>query len=216
MNSKVAYIPTYWGHSKNSSWAAVKAELGNTVPVAVAGFNEPDVASQANMDPATAAYSFYKNIDLAYGRRGANTITPAIAWNIDGWLVPFMNKCKSLGCEIDAIGLHIYLDLNGDVDAAVAEIKSRVNKVYNKTGKPIVLSELGLTSKGGGSSAQIADFVAKASAYLDNSPLVAAWALSAVFAYGAGWDNYLNSNMAFFNSDGSMRDLAYKYMSTSY
>lgn len=59
------------------------------------------------------------------------------------------------------------------------------------------------------------DFVTKAAAFLDNSPLILAWALSAVFAYGAGWDTYLNSNLAFFNTNGTLRDLAYQFMGTT-
>lgn len=220
MPARVAYIPTYWGTTKTAQWTAVKNTLGGTVPGAVMGFNEPDIASQANMDPQTAANVFYSQITQVYGVQGANMISPGIVWNVDGWLTPFMSACDKLGCGIDAIGYHIYIDLakdaGGSVDKAVGLIQSRITSLYNKFGKPIVLSELGLTQAGGGTDAQLTDFMVKSARFLDNSPYVLAWALSAVFRKGSGWDGYLNSNLAFFDANGTVSTLGKRYMDETF
>lgn len=220
MPANVPYIPMYWGTSKTAQWNTVKQTIGNSVPGAVFGFNEPDISSQANMDPQTAAYTFYNEITKVYGVKGSNLVSPAIVWNVDNWLTPFMNTCNSLGCDISAIGYHIYIDLakeaGGNVDNAVTLIKNRINSLYAKFGKPIILSELGLTQAGGGTDAQMMEFMVKAGNFLDNSPAIYAWALSAVFAKGAGWDNFLNSNLAFFEKDGSLSALGKRYMNDSF
>lgn len=139
-------------------------------------------------------------------------VSPAIAWNVNGWLKPFLTQCAQLGCGIDAIGMHFYVDINNNTDAAVSYIRTTVESVYARFGLPLVLGEVGLTQKGGGTDEQIADFVQKVGNYLDNSGAVLAWGLSAVFAKGAGWDGYLNSNMAFFWPNNTLTDLATMYM----
>lgn len=220
MPSNVPYIPMYWGSNKTAQWNQVKQTIGDSIPGAIFGFNEPDVTSQANMDPQTAANLFYTQITQVYGIKGSNLISPPIVWNVDNWLTPFMNACDKLGCDISAIGYHIYIDLakdaGGSVDNAVTLIKTRINSLYKKFGKPIILSELGLTQAGGGSDAQMTEFMQKSAQFLDNSPAIYAWALSAVFAKGAGWDNYLNSNLAFFNANGTLSPLGSSYMNDSF
>jgi hypothetical protein len=220
MPSAVMFVPTYWGTSKKANWQTVKATLGNTVPAAVMGFNEPDIASQANMDPVAAATEYYNEITRVYGVKGSMMISPSVVWNVDGWLAPFMTQCARLGCGIDAMGYHIYLDLQkegkGSVDNLMKLIDQRITYLYNRFKKPIVLGELGLTQAGGGTDAQMAEFMHKSAAYLDRSPYVLAWALSAVFRKGQGWDGYLNSNMAFFDANGNLSQLGKDYTDTVY
>ena len=216
MPAKVTYCPTYWGTSKKAAWTQAKKTLGNTIPPVVLGFNEPDIASQANMSPNVAAQVFFDEITVPFGRRGSNVVSPAIVWDVNNWLVPFMARCGQLGCGIDAIGQHIYVGLNGNVDAAVESVKKQITTVYSRFGMPIVLSEIGLTQAGGGSDAQINDFVTKVGRYLDGTDYVLAWALAAVFRKGDGWDGYLNSNMAFYNADGSLSSLGRRYMDATF
>lgn len=217
MPAKNVYIPTYWGATKTSYWQAVTSTWGNdTIPPAIAGFNEPDVTTQANMTPADAAQLYYDAIYVPYGSKGANMISPAVAYDVYRWLPQFMANYTALGGRIDAMGYHIYLGLNNDTDAAVAEVKKRVNYLYKLYGKKIVLSEIGLTSAGGGTDEQIADFINKVGYFLDNSPAILAWALSAVFARGAGWDGYLNSNMSFFWANKTLTPIANQYMTNLY
>jgi hypothetical protein len=187
MPAKDTFIPTYWGITKNASWAAVKATLGTKIPPVVMSFNEPDISTQANMDPAVAAWVFYNEITIPFGKKGSNVVSPAIVWNLNGWLVPFMNRCNQLGCNIDAVGQHIYVGINGDVNAAIASAKKQITAVYAAFGKPIIISEIGLTAAGGGTSAQILAFVQGIGSWLDDTDYVLAWALSAVFSKGNGW-----------------------------
>lgn len=220
MPSRVTFVPTYWGPTKKAQWQTVKSTLGATVPAAVMGFNEPDIASQANMDPVKAATEYYNEITRVYGVKGSMMISPSVVWNVDGWLAPFMTQCAKLGCNIDAMGYHIYLDLQkdgkGSVDNLIKLIDQRITYLYNKFKKPIVLGELGLTQAGGGSDAQMLEFMRKSGAYLDKSPYVLAWALSAVFRKGQGWDSYLNSNMAFFDANGNLSQLGQEYANKAF
>jgi hypothetical protein len=222
MPSDVPFLPMYWGISKKSDWEQVKATLGKTVPPAVLGFNEPDLSSyeSAGMDPISSAQEYYNEISQVYGTKGSMMVSPAIAWNVDGWLAPFMKQCAKLGCGIDAVAYHIYLSLskdgNGDVDNLISIIEKRVTYLYNKFNKPVVLSELGLTQAGGGSSAQLQEFFQKAAAFLDNSPMVIGWALSAAFEQGSGWDSFINGDLAFFTSSGGLSSVGRQYMNTAF
>lgn len=216
MPAKNTYLPTFWGPTKSSYWDTVRAAFGTQMPPVILGFNEPDVTGQANMTPAAAAQLMYDALWVPYGSRGANLVSPAIAWDVNKWLVPFMKAYTNLGGQVDAIGYHIYLDLNNNTDAAVAEVEKRINTLYALFGKKIVLSELGLTQAGGGTDEQINDFVQKVGKFLDNSDAILGWALSAVFARGNGWDSYLNSNVSFYYSNNTLTPLALSYMSEAY
>lgn len=212
-NNKL-FMPMFWGDSKWDKWNKQLEAIGSSTPKVVLGFNEPDLQlseGSAGMNPEWSAELYKKEIHDRFASKGSILVSPAVAWDYSGWLKRFMNKCNELGCRVDAIGYHIYLPINGNVDGAIAEMKKRLEAVYAMYKKPIMLTELGLTREGGGSDWQIKDFLKKAVDYLDNTDFIASYAFSGCFVRGNGWDGYLDSNSAFFNADGSLTDLGATY-----
>lgn len=90
-----------WGTNQLGSFENnVKAGYANIV----LGFNEPDIASQSNLDPQTAAQLW-----MAHGQplraQGYKTITPAMAFS-KPWMQSFLAACN--GCVFDHMAAHIY------------------------------------------------------------------------------------------------------------
>jgi len=95
------YAPMLWGTNQLGTFEnTVKAGYSNIV----LGFNEPDIASQSNLDPETAA-----QIWMAHGQplraQGYQTITPAMAFS-KPWMESFLKAC--VDCVFDHMAAHIY------------------------------------------------------------------------------------------------------------
>ena len=97
-------------------------------------------------------------------------------------------------CNIDAIGQHIYVGINGDVNADIASAMKQITAVYTAFGKPIVVSELCLFAAGGGICSDLA-FAQRIVSWLDSIDHVLARAPSAVFQKAMG-----TLNSVFFSS----------------
>ncbi|KAJ7468834.1 glycosyl hydrolase catalytic core-domain-containing protein [Mycena galericulata] len=62
-------------------------------PEHLLGFNEPDIASQANMSPSDAADLWMENIQ-PWAAKGTKLISPAVAWNLN-WTQNFLTELES-------------------------------------------------------------------------------------------------------------------------
>lgn len=203
------FIPMYWGWAKKDKWERQLQLLGGSTPKMVLGFNEPDTGpndQSAGMDARWSAELYKQEIHDRFANKGTVLVSPAVAWDYQGWLNTFMNRCNELGCKVDAIGYHIYLPVKGDVDGAVKEMKKRLEAVYAMYRKPIMLTELGITPKGMGNAWEIKTFLQKAANYLDNTDFIAAWAFSGCYTSDNPWDGGVGGDTAFFNKDGSITD----------
>lgn len=100
------------------------------------GFNEPDSAKQANMTPQQAIdlWPMLESTGLPLG-------SPAPADVTDGWLDQFMTLAAHAGRRVDFIALHFYVDFTDPT--AVARIKSTVQSVHDRYGKPVWVTEIG-------------------------------------------------------------------------
>jgi Glycosyl hydrolase catalytic core len=107
MPSKVEYVPMFWGPSKWDKWSARLDEMNQAAPKYLMAFNEPDVESQANMDPYYAAQLYMEQIN-PWASKGAKLGSPAIAWSLD-WMSTFLSEISNKGGTVDFICLHWFV-----------------------------------------------------------------------------------------------------------
>jgi Glycosyl hydrolase catalytic core len=175
----VAFVPMIWGQKSVTDSGLAAARAAGIV----LGFNEPDMAGQANMTPAQA-------LDLwpALQATGARLGSPAPAFGADragGWFDRFMSGAGERGYRVDFIALHWYgSDFSG---AATGQLKDYLEKVYARYHKPIWLTEYALIDFSGSpefpTGTQQAAFVTASTAMLRSLPYVERYAW---FALGTG------------------------------
>ncbi|GIE92843.1 sigma-70 family RNA polymerase sigma factor [Paractinoplanes rishiriensis] len=138
----VEFVPMIWGKANVTDGTLAQAEREGDV---LLGFNEPDLAGQANMsvDDALAAWPRLASTEMRLG-------SPAVAFGADksgGWLERFMAGASARGLRVDFITLHWYgSDFS---DAAVGQFLGYVDAVHRKYGKPIWVTEYGLMNFSG-------------------------------------------------------------------
>jgi RNA polymerase sigma factor (sigma-70 family) len=192
--ARVSYVPQIWGAANvtSTTLAQVKTE-GNVL----LGFNEPDLSSQSDMS-VSQALSLWPQLEAT----GMTLGSPAVASGGDvagGWLDQFMSGAAARGYRVDFITLHWY-GSDFDSTAAVSQLQSYIQAVYNRYHKPIWLTEFGLANFGTGAfptGAQQAAFVTGATSMLDQLPYVQRYAWFALPA------NSSDGTLGLFNSDGT-------------
>jgi hypothetical protein len=135
--SGVEFVPMIWGtaNATDSTLAQAKRE-GDTL----LGFNEPDMAAQANMTPAKAL-ELWPKLQATGMRLGSPSVAFGAA-DTGKWLDEFMKGAKQKGYRVDFITLHWY---GGDFSsAAVGQLKGYIQQVYAKYKLPIWLTEFAL------------------------------------------------------------------------
>ncbi|KAE8552689.1 hypothetical protein EYB25_004068 [Talaromyces marneffei] len=121
----VEYVPMLWG-SDTTGWTVnVNAALASGSKH-ILGFNEPDLASQSNISPATAA-ALYKQWITPY-KNQAELVTPAVT---NGgpplgltWMEAYLKACNGQ-CGHSAMAIHWY------ADASDTDFESYITKAYN-------------------------------------------------------------------------------------
>jgi hypothetical protein len=162
----VDFVPMIWGSGSVTDKSLAQAKSGGHY---LLGFNEPDLSSQSNMSVAQAL-DLWPKLEAT----GQTLGSPAVASGgatAGGWLDQFMSGAKSHDYRVDFIALHWY---GGDftTSAAVSQLKSYLQAVWNRYHKPIWLTEYALINFSNGThypseSAQAA-FVTASTKMLDN------------------------------------------------
>ncbi|MEU4218867.1 sigma-70 family RNA polymerase sigma factor [Actinoplanes sp. NPDC026623] len=133
----VEFVPMIWGRANATAATFAKAKREGEV---LLGFNEPDMAGQADMsvDDALAAWPKLQATGMRLG-------SPAVAYGGDtagGWLDRFMKGARSRNLRVDFITLHWYgSDFS---DAAVGQFLGYVDAVHARYDLPIWVTEYGL------------------------------------------------------------------------
>lgn len=95
----------FWGPAKWSQWSSIKRHFnGKPAPKHLFAFNEPDLSSQANMNPTYAAELFMEQI-FPWKSKGTKVGSPAIIYNLK-WMKTFLAALKERGGDIDFLCLH--------------------------------------------------------------------------------------------------------------
>jgi hypothetical protein len=167
-------VPMIWGRGSVTPAQLQQAKASGST---LLGFNEPDLAGQAEMSVETAL-DLWPQLQATGLRLGA----PAVAYGGDtpgGWLDRFMSGAAARGYRVDFIPLHWY---GGDFSpAATGQLQSYLQAVYNRYHRPIWLTEYALIDFSGPtprypSAAELADFVTRSTAMLNGLPFVERYA----------------------------------------
>ena len=186
----VEYVPMIWGAKSTDQANIDRAKQQGKV---LLGFNEPDLAEQANMS-VEQALDLWPKLQATGLRLGA----PSVAFGGDkagGWLDRFMTGAAQRGLRVDFIPVHWY---GSDFSAAaVGHLKNYLAAVHAKFGKPIWLTEYSLIDFSTGtarypSSDQLAAFATGSASMLETLPYVERYAWFALPADKPGTGLYVN------------------------
>jgi hypothetical protein len=104
MPSHVEYVPMFWGTEYWGLWEERVKEMEKKTPAHLMFLNEPDVSSQANIDPYSAATLFMEQI-YPWHKKGTLLGGPAMIWNLD-WLATFLEQIEKKGGSVHSVCLH--------------------------------------------------------------------------------------------------------------
>ncbi|MEO1497878.1 MAG: glycosyl hydrolase [Planctomycetota bacterium] len=133
-----AFVPMSWGRNSPglhaSTWAT-ESQAGRYDTLL--GFNEPDLASQANMS-VEEALALWPQLEATGLRLGS----PAAANANNGWLAAFMAGAANLGLRVDFLAVHRYG--NNDADAFL----DHIDGLHAAYGLPIWITEFAVRDGG--------------------------------------------------------------------
>jgi hypothetical protein len=174
------------------------------------GFNEPDVATQANLSP-DAAISFWPYLEAL----GIPLCSPSCAVDLpissDDWLEVFMSQIASKKYRVDYVGVHWYGSPN------VKGFQSYLQSVYARYNRPLMITEFAVADWSANAStpmrytsAQILNFMKGLLPWLE----VQSW------IYGYVWYSFAitsvhGGNSALFDQDGNLTDCGRFYQSVT-
>lgn len=195
------YVPTFWGPEKWDDWNQRKSEISKHNSKHILAFNEPDVASQANMSPDEAVSLFMKELQ-PYAEQGIRVSSPQMVFNMD-WLNQFMDKCHSAGCNVSFMALHWYGSYK-DMD----KFQNWVKNVHKNFNLPIWVTEFGITAESNPSQDQVNKFADEAIKWMAKQDYVERAAWNGCYDISTPPDQYATPLNAMFNNGGSFRQLA--------
>lgn len=173
--SGAEYVPLLWGLSSVDSWASAAASAISSGSKHALGFNEPDLSTQSNIDPQTAATNHIKYMNPLAGQVeiGSPAITNGAGTSplmgID-WLNAFFKACAGQ-CKVDFVAFHWYSDAS-QIDYFESHVQDVISAAsQNGVGK-VWLTEFGAT----GSDSEVASFLGQALPFLDSTAAVERYA----------------------------------------
>ncbi|KAG1790972.1 glycosyl hydrolase catalytic core-domain-containing protein [Suillus plorans] len=180
-NTDMTYIPMQWGEDNADNFMAeVQAQNAKTI----LGFNEPDLGSQSDITPMTAASLWVQYIQPLKAH-GVRLGSPAVSSAPSGipWLSQFFGNCTE--CTFDFIPIHWYGD-------GLDNFKDYVELFYDKFSSPVWVTEFASTSS---NVNEVEDFCTNAIAYLDGQNWIEGYAWFALYRQESGsYYNLLDVN----------------------
>jgi hypothetical protein len=139
-----------WGSGSTSTWNSnAKAAIAAGSDTLLA-FNEPDLSTQSNLDPTTAANLFkqYMQPFACQARLSAPAVTNGGAPMGLTWLGNFLQACS--GCTVDVVPIHWY-----DSATNIGYFQSYIQQAYVAGGnRTLWITEFGAS----GTDAQVTSF----------------------------------------------------------
>ncbi|OAP61937.1 hypothetical protein AYL99_04140 [Fonsecaea erecta] len=173
--SGAEYVPLLWGQDSISGWSsAVQSAIASGSKHAL-GFNEPDLDSQSNIDPTTAAQLYIANMNPLSGQvqLGSPAITNGAGTSplmgID-WLNAFFKACAGQ-CKVDFVAFHWY-DSASNMAYFQSHVQDVITAAQQNGVEKVWLTEFGAS----GSDSDVANFITEATAFLDSTPQVERYA----------------------------------------
>jgi len=208
MPSKVEFVPMFWGPSKWDQWSARVDEMNKATPNYLMAFNEPDVESQANMDPYYAAQLYMEQIN-PWASKGTKLGSPAIAWSLD-WMNTFLSEISNKGGQVDFICVHWYGSW-----ADIETFKTYVQTVHSQFGKNVWVTELGVTTGSNPTQDQVKSFMMNAFSWMDTQSYIERGSWFGAFESNSPPDGFASGMNALFQPGGQLSDMGMWYAYTS-
>ncbi|KAG8940211.1 hypothetical protein FRC03_005674 [Tulasnella sp. 419] len=199
--SGIDFCPMMWGAKQEEDWW--KTFEKNKKAKCVLGMNEPDRHDQGAIDPYAAAALWKRTVEKLPS--SARRVSPAPAGGEEGfaWLHNFIKACD--GCQIDAIGAHIYTT---DIEA----FKTYLTRVHNEYGRPVWVTEWACMNfaKGQGSCTRDQAFAFNGAAI---DWMNSQWWIEKFAAFGSLRDMYnVDQDDRLMTADGKITDLGWDYI----
>ncbi|RMZ80921.1 hypothetical protein DV737_g2749, partial [Chaetothyriales sp. CBS 132003] len=191
ISSDLEYVPMLWGLKSVSGWSDAAASAISSGSTHLLSFNEPDLSSQSDMEPATAAENHieYLNPFADQAEIGSPAITNGAGTDplmgID-WLNAFFKACGG-ECQVDFVAFHWY-DAASNIDGFKSHVQDVIDAASSNGVSKVWLTEFGTTS---GSDSEIVDFITEATSFLDSTAEVERYAY---FMVGEGSGQLLSSS----------------------
>ncbi|ROT40288.1 hypothetical protein SODALDRAFT_244766, partial [Sodiomyces alkalinus F11] len=141
LSQSLEFVPTLWGpiDIHTSRWKDNVESMIESGSTHVFSFNECDIASQCNMDAASAADAHVKWMNPYAGR--VKIGSPSVSnSNIGGqgldWLQAWVDSCESKGCVFDFCNVHWYSPIE-----ATETLFDHIKEAARICGKPVWLTE---------------------------------------------------------------------------
>jgi RNA polymerase sigma factor (sigma-70 family) len=203
----VRFVPMIWGAADVTT--SVLDEV-RTEGRYLLGFNEPDESSQSNMTVAQAL-SLWPQL-MATGMQLGSPAVATGAATPGGWLDQFMTGAKARGYRVNFIQVHWY-GSDFTTSAAVSQLRSYLQQVWQRYHLPIWVTELGLVSFGATptypTDSQQAAFVTAGTAMLASLGYVRRYAW---FGLGA---SATDGNLGLFTSSGAATEVGRAFEAVS-
>lgn len=209
MPAKVEWVPMFHSAKTWDKWNQRKNDIKSHPITHLMGFNEPDILTQANMDPEYAAQVWMQEIH-PYAAKGVQLGSPAIAYNLD-WMTKFLAALKKKGGHIDFMCIHWYGSWKD-----LAGFKAFVTKVHNTFGYHLWITELGITTASYPSQTQTKQFMMNAYSWMDQQGFVDRAAWFGCFEVAKPPDSYATGLNALFKTAGILSDMGFWYGYTTY
>jgi len=205
MPTKNEYVPMFWGPAQWGKWNARLAEMRARTPKRILAFNEPDIASQSNMNPYYAAQLYMDQIFWPWNSKGILFGSPAIAWNLN-WMGTFLSEVRRRGGRVDFVCVHWYGSWRD-----IEQFKSFIRQTHTRFGKNIWVTEVGITTASWPTTGQVKTFMMNAVSWLSTQPYVHRVAWFGCFVNSNPVDGFASGKNAFFKPGGALTDMAYWY-----
>ncbi|EXJ93201.1 hypothetical protein A1O3_01758 [Capronia epimyces CBS 606.96] len=173
--SGAEFVPLLWGQNSISAWSSAVQSAISSGSKHVLSFNEPDLSSQSNIDPVTAAQLHIDNVAPLSGQVSVGS--PAITNGAGSsppmgttWLQQFFDACGGK-CNIDFVAFHWYADAS-QVDYFKSHVQDVIDTAAKNGVSKVWLTEFGAT----GSDSDVASFLSEVIPWLDSQSAVERYA----------------------------------------
>lgn len=187
IDSQFSYIPTLWSTdpSHSDGFDAQVETLIASGSKAIFSFNEPDIATQANMSPGEAASAHQQWLNKYSGRvqLGAPAVSNSASANQGAdWLKQWVEACAG-NCAFDFVNMHWY-----NSASAIDDFFNQIDAISTAGGgKPVMITEF----QPSGSAEEIQAFLEEALPKLDSNPKVMGYSYFMVASSGDAKGKFL-------------------------
>lgn len=204
---RIQFLPMLWGYYGDENLTAQVKRIINQGSQVLLAFNEPDKASQSNVDvdKAIEVWRLLDKLDLFL-------VSPSCADADGDWMESFMGKVEEQELRVDAIGVHSYGAPNA------RSFQDRLKRIHRKYNRNILITEFAVADWDANTpednrfpSEDVLEFMRTVLPWLEHQHWIIGYAW---FSFEE--DNPFGTSSALFRRDGSLTPLGNYYSTFSF